>query len=131
MSHLKCLIWNVSSESFLIKCLNWNAWIEMFKLNVQAKISELWFFVNFTRSKMARVRRRLWKIRWTFCLENVRMEMQFPRIPMLPAMKMKSPSKIHSNTSSGGTWQSLGPAVAELPLRSSSFMMKKMKLKNI
>jgi hypothetical protein len=25
----------------------------------------------------------------------------------------------------------LGPAVAELPLRSSSFMMKKMKLKNI
>jgi len=49
-------------------------------------------------SKRARHRSKLWKIRWTFCRENVQMEMQLPRSPTIPMSEMRRPSEFISTT---------------------------------
>ncbi len=57
-----------------------------------------------TTSKTARQSSKLWKIRWTFCLENFQIEMQLPMMPTMPMMEMRTPSVSHSK-SSKVTWK--------------------------
>ena len=50
-----------------------------------------------TMSKIARTRRRLWKMRWTLCRQNVHSDTPFPTTPITPTIRISRPSVTHWN----------------------------------
>lgn len=55
-----------------------------------------------TKSNVVRVRRRLWKVRWTFWRENNTKEKPLPKRPKTPIIKIRTPSTNQQNQSEVG-----------------------------